>query len=114
MKKYILWFIAALSLSVILSACMLGGGFQIPTSPTSISGNIYGVSLNSTITITDDLGEKTTVTDYWNDCYSYEFDVKPGVRTLTFECAGYTTISTKVSAIGNMVTLNVTMEKIGK
>lgn len=114
MSKLVLWiilvFISVVILSVILSGCLLGPGFQIITSQASVSGYIYGITSGATITVKDDLGQTTTALQEYNRNY-YSLSVSPGVRTLTYACTGYTTVSTKISVIGQ-ITVNITMKPL--
>ena len=111
MKKFKVWILPVLflivGLLIAISGCLLGTGFQDVTSGVVISGDIDGVTDNATVTIKDDLGESTTA-DYYPDYCYYGFSVSPGVRTLTYSCTGYLTVTRKVSAIGR-ITINVTM-----
>ncbi len=117
MKKSKLWillgFVSIGGLSLILSGCFLGLGFQGITSGAYVSGYVYGITNNATVIIKDDLGESTTVVPNYSNSYYYELSVKPGVRTLTYSCTGYATIVEQISVVGE-TTLNVTMSPIAK
>ena len=114
MKKSKLWilmiFISIAGLSMILTGCFLGPGFQNVTSGAVIDGHVYGVTNSATVTIKDDLGESTTAaSNYYS--HHYDLHVKPGVRTITYSCTGYSTVVKKVSVIGR-TTVNVTMSPV--
>ena len=122
MKKSKLWillsFISIVGLTLILTGCFLGPGFQTITSGANVSGYVHGITNNATVIIKDDLGESTTTgpnssSYYYGHPYYYGFSVKPGVRILTYSCTGYATIVKKVSVVGQ-TTLNVTMNPIAK
>ena len=114
MKKFKLWILPLLfsvvGLSVVLSGCfLLGPGFQNVTSGAVINGTISGITNNATVTIRDDLGEKTIAS---TPLYRYELYVKPGVRTITYSCTGYATVVKKYSILGHsQTTINVTMKR---
>ncbi len=114
MKKFKLWILPVLfsvvGLSIVLSGCFLGPGLQNVTSEAIISGEIYGINNGATVTIRDDLGEKTTASS--NSSYYYELSVKPGVRTITYSCTGYATVVKKYSILGqSQPTIDITMKR---
>ncbi len=111
MKKVLLAMSIAIVFSIVLSGCFMGPGFQVVTSGAGVEGNVYGVANNATVTIRDDLGEFTTTGPEYVSHY-YQLSVKPGVRTLTYSCSGYATVSTKVSVIGQ-ITLDITLVPVG-
>lgn len=111
MKKFSLPLFVSLAAIVVFVL----GGCAIPLPKTDylfgtneVHGTISGVPdvYGNPVTVTDDLGE-SAVSEY----SSYLLCTKPGIRTLTYSCAGCATVSTVVSVIGR-ICVDVTMKPV--